>query len=219
MKKYVSLLVLIGGISLAFVGNSFANPFGFTQITSNGAVDVSPQLNVVVSSTLDTTWFTFANTGPLDSFINQIYFDWTTPLTFLGFSESIGVDYTDEKVNPKNLPGGNDISFVSDWEAGAEPSPAINGINNYVTGIGDPDVLYIIFSGSMFDNNILAALGDESLTIGLHVQGMGKDREFSNSYVTGGGPPNNPVPEPATMLLFGTGLFGLAAARLRKKKK
>lgn len=34
-------------------------------------------------------------------------------------------------------------------------------------------------------------------------------------FITGG----DPVPEPATMLLFGTGLVGLVGSRLRKKKK
>lgn len=33
------------------------------------------------------------------------------------------------------------------------------------------------------------------------------------------GNPTDPVPEPATMLLFGTGIAGLAGSRLRRKKK
>jgi hypothetical protein len=32
-------------------------------------------------------------------------------------------------------------------------------------------------------------------------------------------PPIEPVPEPATMLLFGTGIAGLVGSRLRRKKK
>lgn len=39
------------------------------------------------------------------------------------------------------------------------------------------------------------------------------------SFDTGGGDGQAPVPEPATMLLFGTGLAGLAGTRMRRKKK
>jgi hypothetical protein len=39
------------------------------------------------------------------------------------------------------------------------------------------------------------------------------------SFDTGGGDGQAPVPEPTTMLLFGTGLAGLAGTRIRKKKK
>jgi hypothetical protein len=39
------------------------------------------------------------------------------------------------------------------------------------------------------------------------------------SFETGGGDGQAPVPEPATMLLFGTGIAGLAGTRMRRKKK
>lgn len=45
----------------------------------------------------------------------------------------------------------------------------------------------------------------------------GGDQDYNDLVVEVGGAA--PVPEPATMLLFGTGLIGLAGARFRRKKK
>jgi hypothetical protein len=50
----------------------------------------------------------------------------------------------------------------------------------------------------------IADAGDHVLDSGVFIQG----KSFAD----------NPVPEPATMLLFGTGLAGLVGARLRRRK-
>ncbi|MBI5559444.1 MAG: PEP-CTERM sorting domain-containing protein [Deltaproteobacteria bacterium] len=214
MKKKILAGLATGLMMIGTAGMAQAIPYGFTVVEDNSPLNPAGQLQVdVTDEGGGITLFAFSNTGNIQSTIADIYFDWeaTSTLTFAGYDSTGDVSF-DHFASPSDLSGGQTIDFTADWSTDADPPPGTNqnGIDNWTAGI--QDTLTIAFTGSSF-NAILSALNSEDFRIGLHLQGL-TDGE-SESYVTGGGPA--PVPEPATMLLFGTGLAGLSGY-FRKKR-
>ena len=184
---------------------------GFGCITGNlqGDCDIGEaQLTVdVTDAGGDQTLFTFMNSGPEASSITDVYFDDGSLLAIAQIINGTGVAFT-EGASPGNLPGGNTVSppfvattgFLADSDAPAQP----NGVNP-----GEElGVLYSLQGGQTFAD-VLSELASGDLRIGIHVQGYAS--EGSESFV------NNPVPVPAAVWLFGSGLLGLVGIARRKK--
>jgi len=209
-------LLAIAPLVLGLSSPVWADMYTFERISSNSSTDVASQFLVDVTNAgggkVD---FKFTNAVGLASSITQIYFDDDASVlgTIDSLIESTGVDFVVGGA-PPNLPGGATISFSATHLATAGPPVAHNGINSSTQSL----VIRFNLAATQTFANVISALDNGTLRIGLHVQALPDGK--SDSYINGDKlpppPPVTAVPSPTAAVL---GLLGLVTVGLRRSPR
>jgi len=211
------VFLMVSMVLVPLIGmNASADPitYGFYNISNNNPLNADigeAQLFVDVSSAGNQVAFQLYNTGPLASSITDIYFDDGVLLGIASINNGPNVAFS-QGASPSDLPSGNNavppFETTPGFSADSDPPTQLNGVNpnEWVQIIFDLQI------GKTYAM-LLADLASGALRIGIHVQGFadGGSESFINN--------PNPVPEPATLLLLGSGLIGLAGVARRRFKK
>ena len=177
------------------VGDAYANNLGFNVINQGGSVffDI----------------FNYGNAAAPDMFISKVFFDDNGYLSqpWVNANNNVGqVGFTGGASNDQLPQGGN--SFTTDYAFSRR-----TGEGN-AWGIQGGEKLQLAFAGSY--TNVVDALNNGSLKIGLHVQAL--PNGASDSYISSNSGNTQDTPEPLTMLAAGAAVgFGTMFKKQRER--